>query len=77
MSDAAPQPRVAVVIPCFNAGQLLPEALASLQEPEPLEIVVVDDASTDPATLAAARRSRPPARASSARRPTATSPPRG
>jgi glycosyltransferase involved in cell wall biosynthesis len=42
--------RVAVVIPCFNDGKLLPETLTSLQEPEPLEVVVVDDASTDPHT---------------------------
>jgi glycosyltransferase involved in cell wall biosynthesis len=46
----APGARVAVVIPCFNDGQLAREAVASVQEPEPVEIVVVDDASTDPAT---------------------------
>ena len=44
-------PRVAVIMPCFNDGPLLLEAIASLDEAEPLEIVVVDDASTDPATL--------------------------
>jgi len=43
---------VAVIVPCFNDGALLAEALASLRENEPLEIVVVDDASTEPATLA-------------------------
>jgi glycosyltransferase involved in cell wall biosynthesis len=43
--------RIAVVLPCFNDGPLLLEALASLPEDEPLEVVVVDDASTDPATL--------------------------
>jgi glycosyltransferase involved in cell wall biosynthesis len=47
--------RVCVVIPCFDDGELLPEALASLQERELLEVVVVDDASTDPATLAVLR----------------------
>jgi glycosyltransferase involved in cell wall biosynthesis len=47
--------RVCVVIPCFDDGELLPEALASLQEREALEVVVVDDASTDPATLAVLR----------------------
>ena len=49
-----PEPRgarISVVLPCFNDGPLLLEALASLVEDEPLEIVVVDDASTDPATL--------------------------
>ncbi len=43
---ASKPPRVAVIIPCFNDGALVGEALASLQEPEPLEIVIVDDAST-------------------------------
>ena len=51
MSDATSRPRVAVVIPCFNAGPMLLEAIASVQEPEPVEIVVVDDESSDPATL--------------------------
>jgi glycosyltransferase involved in cell wall biosynthesis len=46
-----PEPRVAVVIPCFNAGPMLLEAIASVQEEEPVEIVVVDDESSDPATL--------------------------
>ena len=42
--------RVAVIIPCFNDGQLVTEAVASVQEDEPVEVVVVDDCSTDPAT---------------------------
>jgi glycosyltransferase involved in cell wall biosynthesis len=46
------EPRVAVVIPCHDDGPLLHEAVASVQEDEPVEIVVVDDGSTDPATLA-------------------------
>jgi glycosyltransferase involved in cell wall biosynthesis len=41
------RPRVAVVIPCFNDGRLALDAVASVQEHEPVEIVVVDDASTD------------------------------
>jgi glycosyltransferase involved in cell wall biosynthesis len=44
--------RVAVVIPCFNDGPLTAAAVASIQEDEPVEIVVVDDVSEDPATLA-------------------------
>ena len=50
-APAAGGARVSVVLPCFNDGPLLLEALGSLREDEPLEIVVVDDASTDPATL--------------------------
>jgi glycosyltransferase involved in cell wall biosynthesis len=45
-----PSPRVAVIIPCFNSGPLVREAVASLREDEPLEVLVVDDASTDAAT---------------------------
>ena len=48
-----PSARVAVVVPCFNGGALVSEAVASIAEPEPVELVVVDDASTDPVTLAA------------------------
>jgi len=44
--------RVAVVIPCHNDGRLVLDALGSIAEDEPLEIVVVDDGSTDPDTLA-------------------------
>lgn len=45
------QPRVAVLIPCFDDGVFVPEAVASVREDEPVEIVVVDDGSTDPETL--------------------------
>jgi len=43
--------RVAVVVPCFDDGATLPETLASLEGQEPHELVVVDDGSTDAATL--------------------------
>lgn len=42
--------RLGVIIPCFNDGPLLRQAVESVTEDEPVEIVVVDDASTDPAT---------------------------
>lgn len=42
--------RVAVIIPCFNDGELVAEAVHSIDETEPVEVVVVDDASTDGAT---------------------------
>ena len=44
--------RVAVVIPVHDDGTLVGEAVASVREAEAVEIVLVDDGSTDPATLA-------------------------
>ncbi|MGE4559137.1 MAG: glycosyltransferase family 2 protein [Desulfobulbus sp.] len=43
------QPLATVIIPCFNAAHTLPEAIASVQFPgsEPVEIIIVDDGSTD------------------------------
>jgi glycosyltransferase involved in cell wall biosynthesis len=49
-------PRVAVVIPCFNDGATLRDALDSVAGQESCELVVVDDGSTDPETLALFRR---------------------
>jgi glycosyltransferase involved in cell wall biosynthesis len=45
--------RIAVVIPCFNDGVYVGGAVASVDEPDPVEVVVVDDGSTDVATIAA------------------------
>lgn len=46
---------VTAVVPCFDYGRWLPEAVESLlaQEGGPPRVVVVDDGSTDPATLRA------------------------
>ena len=46
---------VTIIIPCFNHGRYLPEAVDSAlgQSGAAPEIVVVDDGSDDPATLAA------------------------
>jgi glycosyltransferase involved in cell wall biosynthesis len=46
-------PRIAVVIPCFDDGATLRDAIDSARrQDEPVELAVVDDGSTDPATLA-------------------------
>lgn len=45
-------PRVAVVIPCYNDGAHAGGAVSSVQEEEPVEVVVVDDGSTEPQTIA-------------------------
>lgn len=42
---------MAVVIACFNDGHFLEEALRSVAAQEQCELVIVDDGSTDPATL--------------------------
>ena len=44
--------RVSVVIPCFNHGEFLPEAVGSVanMKREDIELIVVDDGSTDERT---------------------------
>jgi glycosyltransferase involved in cell wall biosynthesis len=44
---------VAVVIPCYEDGELAIEAVGSVQEHEPVEVVVIDDGSQDEATRVA------------------------
>jgi hypothetical protein len=50
-ADAA-EPVVSVVIPCRDHGEMLVEALASVHRcvPEPRQVLIVDDGSTDPRT---------------------------
>jgi glycosyltransferase involved in cell wall biosynthesis len=42
-------PRVSVIVPCFNHGEFLPEAVASVtgMGRQDVELIVVDDGSTD------------------------------
>jgi glycosyltransferase involved in cell wall biosynthesis len=46
-------PRVAVIIPCHGDGDFVGDTVRSIDEPEPVEVVVVDDGSPDAATHAA------------------------
>jgi glycosyltransferase involved in cell wall biosynthesis len=45
--SAVADPQVAVIIPCFNDGSLVGQTIASLEDPVPMEVVVVDDHSSD------------------------------
>lgn len=55
--DGAGAPRVGIVVPVYNTGAYLRDALDSaLAQSIPVEIVVVDDASTDAETLAILRK---------------------
>lgn len=47
-----PPARVTVVLPCYNDGALLVEAIGSIQESEPVDVIVVDDCSTAAETKA-------------------------
>jgi glycosyltransferase involved in cell wall biosynthesis len=55
VSDASPL--VSVVIPCYNYGRFLGEAIESAltQSHRPLEVIVVDDGSNDDSAYVAAR----------------------
>jgi glycosyltransferase involved in cell wall biosynthesis len=53
--EPAEAPLISVIIPCFNSGQYLQEALDSVAAyagPEVYEIIIVNDGSTDAATIA-------------------------
>lgn len=51
-AGAAPHPpRVAVIVPCYNDGATLAATVASLDDNESVELVVIDDGSVEPSTF--------------------------
>ena len=51
------EPRVSIVIPCHNYGHVLADAIESAlaQTTPPLEVIVIDDGSTDDSHEVASR----------------------
>jgi len=48
------QPLISIIIPCYNSGQYLPDALESIKtypDKNAYEVIIVDDGSTDQYTL--------------------------
>ena len=50
--DAPVAPRISVLIPCYDDGATVSEAVDSISEDEPVEVVLIDDGSRDPQTVA-------------------------
>lgn len=51
--SASDGPRISIVVACFNDGVYVRQMWQTLVEPEPVELVVVDDGSTDSESLRA------------------------
>jgi glycosyltransferase involved in cell wall biosynthesis len=45
-------PRISVLVPCYDDGATVGETVASIAEDEAVEVVVIDDGSRDPHTIA-------------------------
>jgi glycosyltransferase involved in cell wall biosynthesis len=50
--DALVAPRISVLVPCYDDGATVGEAVASIVEDETVEVVLIDDGSRDPHTIA-------------------------
>jgi glycosyltransferase involved in cell wall biosynthesis len=47
-------PKISIIIPCYNSGDYLPDAIASVelyQNPDDYEVIIINDGSTDQKTL--------------------------
>ena len=53
MAGRSATERIAVIIPCFNDGATVGEAVESARSQQPAELVVVDDGSNEAGTIAA------------------------
>lgn len=56
MSVVPRTPRVAVIIPNYWDGDTIEDTLRSIDEPEPVEVVVIDDATPDPTAIGKLKR---------------------
>jgi glycosyltransferase involved in cell wall biosynthesis len=50
--DARVAPRISVLVPCYDDGPTVKETVDSIVEDEQVEIVLIDDGSRDPRTIA-------------------------
>ena len=50
--DALVAPRISVLVPCYDDGATVAETIASIAEDEVVEVVLIDDGSRDPHTIA-------------------------
>jgi glycosyltransferase involved in cell wall biosynthesis len=51
-----PEARIAVIVPCYNDGATVGDTIESIGENEPVEVVIVNDGSTDPHTVEVLRK---------------------
>jgi glycosyltransferase involved in cell wall biosynthesis len=45
------KPKLSVIIPCYNQGHFLTDALSGVSDQKDIEVIIVNDGSTDPETI--------------------------